>query len=484
LPPLNELKPHWRRAAYVASILAFYAYFAYFTAGGLTSWFSNDDLMNLHNSLARIVLNQTRDDFFFQPFSTAHLLLQNFRPWGDMERPVGQLFYRVIYETCGFSPLPYRLAAFFLLSLNLLLLAAVCRRLSGSRAVALLVLCFTGLHAGFISDYYDTGMIYDVLAFTFYLAALWLYARLRSTGAPLSPASTVLLLALCLAAVNSKEIALSLPLALLAYEWLWHPLPFTRWLRGPARPALLTLLLVSCVVAAKLAGSGVARSHAAYQPKLSLAAYLESYAHYLTLWTYSFHTLSATNALFILAAVVILSLALRSRLLQWAALMILTSLLPLAFIPPRAAYAFYLPAVFWALWLACLLIKLHRRLRLPMPVRWALPALAALCLLPLHARMFHYPLLVVHDVQNANRGYHDQLLQVLPTVKGGARILVLNDPYPADGFDASFLIRLTYQDMTLAIDRVRFPWLAKRKFDPANYDVVLNFLDNRWVVTQ
>lgn len=481
---MKEVISRWSSAAYAAALLAFYACFVYITAGGLSSWFSNDDLMNLHNSLARIVLNPARDDFFFQPFSAAQLFLENLNPWGEIERPMGALFYRAIYAVWGFSPLPYRVGAFFLLSLNLALLAAVCRRLSGSRAAALLVLCITGLHAGFISIYYDTGMIYDVLAFTFYLTAFWLYIRRRSSNLPLGTGHAALLLALCLAAINSKEIALTLPVALLAYEWLWHRLPFTQWLRGPARPALLALLLAILVVTAKLTGAGVARNHSAYQPKFSVSAYLESCAHYLTLWTYGFHTLSPTHALLILAAMAALSLILRSRQLQWSALMSATSLLPMAFIPPRAAYAFYLPAIFWAFWLACLLAELYGRLRLPVSFRWALPVGAAICLLPLHARMFHYPLLVVHDVQNANRSYHDQLLQVLPTVKPGARILVINDPYPADGFDASFLIRLTYEDMTLHIDRVRFPWLAKRSFDPANYDVVLNFLNGRWVLVQ
>lgn len=480
---MNDSNPRWRRIAYWSALTAFYACFVYYTAGGLSSWFSNDDLMNLHNSLARIVLNQVRDDFFFQPFSSGRLLLENLRPWGDTERPMGLVYYRCLYEVWGFSPLPFRLGAFLFTGLNVALMASVARRLSDSRVVALLVLCLTGLHAGFVSVYYDTGMIFDVLAFTFYVGAVRFYQWRRPAG-PLCARDTVLLLALCFCAFNSKEIALSLPAALLAYEWLWHPLPFSRWLRGPARAALLAAALALFVAAAKVLGSGVARTHAAYQPKVSLEAYLSTYAHYLTLWTYGFSQLSPYQVLAILAVVVVLSLLLCRRALRWSAAMIVVSPLPLAFIPPRAGYAFYLPALFWALWIACLLVELHRRLRLPAPARWALPAIAALCLLPVHARMFHFPLLVVHDVQNDNRRYHDQLLQVLPTVPRGARILVTNDPYPADGFDASFLIRLTYQDMTLRIDRTRFPWLAKRTFLPKDYDTVLSFADGRWVRTQ
>jgi hypothetical protein len=109
---------------------------------------------------------------------------------------------------------------------------------------------------------------------------------------------------------------------------------------------------------------------------------------------------------------------------------------------------------------------------------------AGVWLLPLHARLIGHSLAAIQAEEDKNHLYHDQLLALLPRIPKGAKVLVRNDPYPAGGFDASFLIRLTYEDMTLAVDRARFPWLAKRQFDPRDYDVALDFVDGRFVLIQ
>ncbi len=326
------------------------------------------------------------------------------------------------------------------------------------------------------------------LCFFFYFGALTWYVHNRSHGRDMGARKIAVLLCLFLMAVNSKEIGLSLPVALLGYELLWHPpgASKTSWLRGRARAGLAVSLLAVLYLAGKFFGQGVMNSHAAYRPTLSVGLYMENYAAYLARWSYGLLRVSRGNMPYVLAAVILLSIAARRRAMIWAAIMIPVAILPLAFIPVRAGYAFYVPAVFWAVWLAetCAALVQWVFGRFP---RYLLAArvavlLAAACLLPLHVRMFRDPLAVVHDDQNANRRYHDQLLSVLPAVPPGARLLVVNDPYPAGGFDASFLIRLTYEDLTLRIDRARFPWLAKRKFQPSDYDIALDFVDGRFVV--
>ncbi|WP_321471995.1 hypothetical protein [uncultured Paludibaculum sp.] len=483
-------RPRLPRVVLLVAAIVFLSCFVYCTAGGLSSWFSCDDLMNLHNSLSKIVLNDAKDDFHFEPLGTPELLLGHFKVWGSLERPAGQALYRAIYSIWGFSPLPYRVAAFAFLVANLGLLYLLARKLSGMDDAAVLVMLITGLNASFVSVYYDTGMIYDALCFFFYFGALVWYVHIRNHGVDVGTRQIAVLLCLFLLAVNSKEVGLSLPVALLCYELLWHPpgVSKTAWLRGPARAGLAVSLLAVLYVAGKFFGHGVMNNHAAYHPHLSVGLYMENYAAYLAQWSYGLLPATRGNMPYLLAALILLSFVTRRRAMIWAAIMIPVAILPLAFIPVRAGYAFYVPAVFWAIWLAdgCAALVVWTFSRLPRCVpaaRVTALVLVAGCLLPLHVRKFHDPLAVVHDVQNANRRYHDQLLSVLPAVPPGARLLVVNDPYPADGFDASFLIRLTYEDLTLRIDRTRFPWLAKKSFRPSDYDVVLDFVNDRFIVS-
>lgn len=480
----------WRAVRLLAAF-GFFAYFLWFTIDGLSSWFSDDDLMNLHNSLARIVLNDTRDDFYFRPLPAIELALQNAGIGSDLDRPMGLAFYRILYAGWGFTALPFRVAALLLLCANLWLLFQVGRRISGSRETAWLAMILTGFHASFASLYFDTGMIYDVLAFFFYFGALWLYLRSRETGAEPSPWRMAQVLILFVAAMNAKQIAITLPIAVLLWEATRERPYGWRWLWGPGRTGVLALALAAAYAGRQFFGNELMRSHVGYRPDVSATAYLASAAKYLSQWTYGAVEPGAAGMAGLLIVLLGITVLLRRPPLVWAAGMILVAILPLAFIPPRGGYAFYVPAVFWALWLAGFAVEL-RRMAVSWLSRWVphaalasqivLLAGAAVWLLPMHARLVRYPLAAIHAVQAANHRYHDQLLGVLPRLPRGAKVLVRNDPYPAGGFDASFLVRLTYEDMTIAVDRARFPWLAKRQFNSQDYDAALDFVDGRFVL--
>ncbi len=140
----------------IAAILLLAVWFLYFAGAGLWAPFSGDDLMNLHGYLAR-------------PFGT--LLLDNLRYWSTAYRPLGGLFYATIYRFFGFDPLPFRVACFALLILNLFLLYRVCRRLAGCSEIALLATFLASYHAWFVDLYYSSGTVYDLLCFFFYFTA-------------------------------------------------------------------------------------------------------------------------------------------------------------------------------------------------------------------------------------------------------------------------------------------------------------------------
>src|ERR1035441_7747289 len=108
-------------------------------------------------------------------------------------------------------------------------------------------------HAGLSMLYYNTAFIYDVLCFSFYMGAFLCYGRVRAQGRLLRGSETALVMGLYLCALDSKEMALTLPIVLLAYEWIYHPgngrptawTPggIARWLRGPGRVMLYCAVL-------------------------------------------------------------------------------------------------------------------------------------------------------------------------------------------------------------------------------------------------
>ena len=123
--------------------------------------------------------------------------------------------------------------------LLVLLLAAVflvCEfaRLLGSGEVAAslaaLVVCY---HAGLSMLYYNTAFVYDALCGFFYLAAFVYYALIRAGGRSLSLRQTAIFLGLYLCALNSKEMAVTLPAVLL----FWFP-AISGWRNGRSRPSL------------------------------------------------------------------------------------------------------------------------------------------------------------------------------------------------------------------------------------------------------
>src|SRR5207302_10969755 len=108
------------------------------------------------------------------------LLLDNLRYWSSAYRPLGGLFYVAIYRIFGLHPLPFRIACFGLLALNLALLWRFTLRLSGSREVAFIALLLGGYHAWFVDLYYSTGTVYDLLCYAFYLSAFNVYLGVRA----------------------------------------------------------------------------------------------------------------------------------------------------------------------------------------------------------------------------------------------------------------------------------------------------------------
>jgi hypothetical protein len=473
----------FRKFLVIAAGAAFYCFFVASVHDGLRSGFSGDDLMNLHH---------------YWSGSAWPLVKANILFFSGYYRPGGGLFYLPIYSLFGFDPFPFRAVAFALVSVNLWLLYRVAAILTGSRAGGLLALALSGMHAGFIMLYFDSGMIYDVLAFFFYYGAFLLYIRAREGGAALSKPRAAAVLALAVLAMNSKEIALSFPAAIALYELVWHPpkrwgvRALWNWAFSRERRVMLLAGIAAAIsVSGKILGPGALANQGGYRPQVSLWMYLDTYANYLRQMFYLEGTLGPKSVLLGLPAMLILALLARRKELLWAAWFNIVSFLPIAFIVARAGFAFYLPAVGWAVYGAgAILLAARGAARLARAgdrggevLAGAAVVVSFLALFPVHWRMLQYPLPSIHRVHDLNSRYHSQLREAVPNPAPGSRFLIAGDPYPEAGYDLYFLVRLAYGDRAMHVDRARQDVSKGKTFHPEDYDYVLDYSNGRVVLT-
>ena len=424
-----------------------------FAHNGLTAPFSGDDLMNLHGYLSRTPVS---------------LMLDNLRYWSTSYRPLGGLFYVALYSWFGFDPLPFRVACFGLLALNLSLLRRFTLGLSGSREVAFLALLISAYHAWFVDLYYSTGTVYDLLCYSFYLGAFNVYLKVRAEGLVLSWRRLGVVAAFYVCALNAKEMAVSLPVMLAAYEILYHGR-----LCREGRGVLVTGLLTVPYIAGKLMGAGSLVENPAYRLTISPGRYLDAFHLYLNPLLYQEHVFRDPNTIQLLVGMLVAGLWTRSRPLLFAWCFLLASLLPVAFIAHYAAFFLYLPMAGWSLYAAVLLVtarKLVCRLlpagRLEIASIATLPVLLTLFLAPHHRQQGAKTLRIFESVQPPSRQLAKEMIALRPSLPRGARVLFVGDPFAKDEYLLLFLTRLLYRDMSITVERTP---LGQR------YDAVFTF---------
>src|ERR1039458_2202032 len=251
---------HWRKPAFALLILT---YFLYFNWNGLWARFAADDMMNMVGC--------------WRP-APARLLLDALLPWHGAFRPMAGLFYLPLHHFFGLNPLPYHAGMLAILLGNLYVVYRFALRIGCGELQAGLATLILAYHAGLSMLYYNTSFIYDVLCFAFYMGAFLCYARVRAQGRLLRGSDTALVMGLYLCALDSKEMALTLPIMLLAYEWIYGdgwPAAWTRkgiaaWLHGPGRVVLYCVVLNLLYLDGKVFGSDALTQNAAYRPDLSL----------------------------------------------------------------------------------------------------------------------------------------------------------------------------------------------------------------------
>src|SRR5262245_43722925 len=113
--------PPIRKAANILAALWIASYFLILAGEGVFAYFTHDDLMNLYKCWLVPMGDVIKANFFF---------------FSGFYRPMGALFYRTVYAVAGFDPLPFRIACYLLMLVNLYIGYCLARRLSGSREIA------------------------------------------------------------------------------------------------------------------------------------------------------------------------------------------------------------------------------------------------------------------------------------------------------------------------------------------------------------
>jgi hypothetical protein len=261
------------------------AYFLYFALPALRGGFREDEMMNMGicwcaGALKSLLANIVFWKLFVCPGDALYDLPLY------LYRPGGALYYLPLYHFFGLDPLPYRIVQISILTASIPLVYYLSRRLGSSRSIAflaVLALCYHPRLAGLV---FVGAFIYDVLCGFFYFAALAYYIHVRDQDVSLRPAQLLGFLALYICALNCKEMAVTLPVIVLIYEFLKSPgwpdwNGFLRWIRSYAVPSLIAGLLTVFYIYGKTHGSGTLASLDPYRPR------------------YSWHNFTASNARFV-----------------------------------------------------------------------------------------------------------------------------------------------------------------------------------------
>src|SRR6266550_6324701 len=208
----------------VIGVTVLIAYFLHFALPALSGGFREDEMMNLGicwcaGALKSLLANIIFWKLFLCPGDALYYLPLY------LYRPGGAVYYLPLYHFFGLDPLPYRIAQISILVLSIPIAYYLARLLASSRSVAFLAVLAFCYHPYVANLVFVGAFIYDVLCGFFYLAALTYYVHFREQNICLRPVQLLIFLALYVLALDSKEMAVTLPAIVLIYEVLKSP----RW---------------------------------------------------------------------------------------------------------------------------------------------------------------------------------------------------------------------------------------------------------------
>ena len=453
-----------RRQLQFALVLS---WFVYFTHDTLAVHFAPDDMMNLagywRTKPAQLV--------------TSHVLL-----WRDFYRPMGAVFYLPLFHAFGFNPAPYHAAILAILLANVYLvwrLATLLRAGPIAAGLAALLACY---HAGLSNLTYNIAFVYDVLCGFFYLAAIVYYVRIREAGRELRGREAVVFLALFVCALNSKEMAVTLPVVLLVYEWTYQK---EAALRVPFLAGLVNLPYVY----GKALGPGALADQAGYRPVFS-AAQVADFQFRSFRDLLAGYAVSGETIVWVWVALFYLAFRRPRPVLRFCAVFVAVAPLPIEFLPGRGGACLYVPFIGWAILLAVLCVDLAGAVSSflaaePIVGRLGRQALFVLLLVGCVTlwgrendwlkRSFIRPAMA--QTGALTWAVIGQFRELRPRVRPNSRVVFLDDPFV--DWDMAFIADLWFRDRSLAIVLYRKTPLTAEEIADAGH--VFDWRDGRLI---
>ena len=397
--------------------------------------------------------------------SPLRLLVSHFMLWRGYFRPMGGLFYVPLYLLFGLNPQPYHAVLLVLLLIGAYLMYRFARAMGCgdlSSAIVALIACY---HGGLSNLYYASVFVFDVLCGIFYFVAFAYYARIRFSGRLLTRGQTIAFLALYLCALNSKEMAATLPVMLLVYEWLYHEPPpwrrlkeLVRWLRGPGRVLCWSVLINLVFIFGKRFGPYGLMKVPSYMPVFSWHRMADFHQRYLGDIFYNPPRFDWFWTIVIWLAVTYLCWRRKRPLLRFCWFWIVVTPLPLEFIIGRDMACLYVPLAGWTVlaatlfedWLpsATRVVSAEPAFRPLGPARTR-TMLAAAGMIAWALGSWSYKLA---NVESGVPQLEPHLSEVLaefravnPQAPPATKVVFLDDPFPAS-FDGEFVAELWFRD--------------------------------------
>ena len=453
-----------------AGVLVVAVYFFRLTRAGFKGGFTPDDCMNLYRS------------WIFPVGALVKANLLFFLP-SDFIRPMGEAWYRMVFAFAGWDARPFHVANIAILTVNIALTYAAARLLTGNRLAGLLAALFVAYQRRWALLYFDTGYIFDTLVFTFSILTLLGYVAIRERGRYPRAWEGAGLVCLYICALNSKELAVSLPPILLVYELLYRR--ECEWTRRFAFIGVLTILTIVFIAGR----TSALTQNAAYAPEYSWARFAASNGELLNALFNKAMWSTGSLLLLFWAATLALAAAFRSRTLGFAWCFGVIAMLPIAFVPPRAGPQFYWPLFGWALYagfaMAAAAMWIFRRFA-PDANEWAARVGAAAFFLALLIPLYsHYKAIGMSEATTVTleapvtMATAAQMHALFPTLPHDSKILFLDDPIQADWENMIFIVQLSYHDPSLVIKRVKQMKTPPTADEIAKYDEVVGYRDGK-----
>lgn len=413
-----------------------------------------------------------------------YLVYSHFLIWRGQYRPMGGLFYVPMLQLFGLNPMPFQVLYLLLLVTNVYLVYRFARVLGCAELTAGLAALIPCYHAGMSSLYYTLSNVYDVLCCLFYLGAFLYYARIRQRGRMPGAGQLAVFFLLYLCALNSKEMAVTLPLVLVAYEWIYQAPPrwktLLRWLRGPVRVALFAAILAGIYVYGRALGPEGLAAQPSYRPLLSMHRVWEFQITALNTLVSFWHPFGRPSVVIFWVVVWYLALRRPRPVLRFCCVFLMVTPLPVEFLTGRGEATLYLPLAGWAVFFSVIFVGAARAIseflageplfgRFDRRTRFAGLIAAGICLWVWGNYNVKQSSARI-SMARAGRVTEEVIQQfrtLHPYVKPGSQVVFLDDPF--EEFDMAFIAELWFRDRSLSIRLHRKTPLSPQELAKADY---------------